>query len=476
MNSRLQRPVAGLGIGIWLALAVLPPVNAQPNITTQPVSRMVAQGVNASFRVIASGVPPSGYQWYFNGLARTGATNASLTLTNVQRDLAGQYFAVVSSASGAVTSRVARLDVYLRSGIFDIADPDEFGKILSTNAVLTRMATLNSWIEGVVWIPSEGGYLVFSDIGNNRLKKLVPPSTLTDFLTPPQNTRFNGNLLDLNERLISCQAGSAALRVVLTTNGVTVPLLTNYVTGTKFYSPNDLAIRSDGSIWFTDPGYDSGLPLPPPTGSSIPPGFQPGLYVYRFFQNNAAATVLQVITNMSRPNGLCFSADETKLYVADSASAPGPIRAFDVTPGNQVTGGAVLCTIGSGVADGIKCDVDGRIWSSAEDGIEIFAPDGHLIGRIRMTRAANLCFGGPDYKTLYIVGQPYVSSIPVLVPGAISIKRLKAAMNGSQIKIAWPAPSTGFTLQQSDKAGDLTTWTNVSETITISNRVECGYG
>ena len=183
-------------------------------------------------------------------------------------------------------------------------------------------------------------------------------------------------------------------------------------------------MKSDGSIWFTDPGYDSGLPLPPPNGSSIPRGFQPGLYVYRFFENNAAATVLQVITNMARPNGLCFSPNETKLYVADSAIAPGPIRVFDVTPDNTLTGGTILCTIGNGVPDGIKCDVDGRIWSSAEDGVEIFAPDGHLIGRIRLTRTANLCFGGPEYKTLYMVGQPYVSSIPVLVAGAVSIKRL----------------------------------------------------
>src|SRR5439155_17105783 len=120
-------------------------------------------------------------------------------------------------------SEAARLDVYVRAGIFDIADPEEFNKIISTNAVLSRMATLDSWIEGAVWIPAEGGYLVFSDLGNNKLKKLVPPSTLTDFLKPPLNTKFNGNLVDLQENLISCQAGSAGLKVVLTTNGVSIP-------------------------------------------------------------------------------------------------------------------------------------------------------------------------------------------------------------------------------------------------------------
>ncbi len=439
-----------LGISIWFVLAAPAVVSAELKITSQPTSKMVAQGLATTIlRVSATGTVPLGFQWYFNGQAVTDATNSSLVLTNIQRSMAGLYTAVASDASGSVTSRVARLDVFVRTGIFDIGDPEEFNKIISTNAVLTRMATLNSWIEGVVWIPSDGGYLVFSDIGNDVLKKLVPSGKLTDFLRPPRNTLFNGNLLDLHERLISCAAGRAALQVTLTTNGVTVPLLTNYVTGKKFYSPNDLAMKSDGSIWFTDPGYDSGLPLPPPYGASIPTGFQPGLHVYRFFQNDPS-TVLQVITNMSRPNGLCFSPDEKKLYVSDTGSSPGPIRVFDVTPDNTVTGGEIFCTIGAGGPDGIKCDVDGRIWSSAEDGVEIFAPDGRLIGKIRLTRTANLCFGGPDYKTLYMVGQPYVTSIPVLVPGAVSIKRLKTSLSGNQLTIAWPVPSTGFALQQSD--------------------------
>jgi gluconolactonase len=305
---------------------------------------------------------------------------------------------------------------------FEIADPVEFAKIISTNAVLTTNATVNSWIEGPVWVPGEGGYLVFSDIGHNQLKKLVPPDTLTDFLSPPPDTKANGNAMDLQGRLVSCLAGRASLQVALITNGVTTPLVSQYRDGLKFYSPNDLTIKSDSSIWFTDPGYDSGLPLPPPVGSSVPKGFRPGLYVYRFFETNGNATVLQVITNMTRPNGICLSPDETKLYVADTAKSPGIIRVFNITSDNTVTGGSIFCTVGNGVPDGIKCDADGRIWSSAGDGVEIFAPDGHLIGKIHIPRVANLCFGGPDYKTLYMVGQPLVTSIPVLVPGAISIK------------------------------------------------------
>jgi len=350
---------------------------------------------------------------------------------------------------------------------FVISDPVEFNKIIDTNSVLTTNAVVNSWIEGPVWVPS-GGYLVFSDRDANKLWRLDPPGTLSNFLLPPSQTKFNGDILDLQERLISCQCGSNGLKVVLTTNGVVTPLVTDYH-GLKFYSPNDLCPKSDGSVWFTDPGYDSGLPLPPPYGASVPSGFQPGLYVYRFFETNGNATVLQMITNLLRPNGICLSPDETRLYVADSGTTPGKIMVYNVTSNDTLTGGAIFCTVGNGIADGIRCDADGRVWSSAGDGVEIFAPDGHLIGKLLLTRTSNLCFGGPEYKTLYTVGQPYVSSFPVRVPGAVSIKKLAFTFDGSQVNISWPAPSSGFNLQQSDSSGDLADWTVMSQLPTVTN-------
>src|SRR5690349_13634340 len=102
---------------------------------------------------------------------------------------------------------------------FQIADPIEFSKIIDTNAVLTTNATLNTWLEGPVWVPSGGGYLVFCDQNNNRLKKLVPPATVTDFLLPPANTLLNGTMLDAQERLIAAEAGSAGLKISMVTNG-----------------------------------------------------------------------------------------------------------------------------------------------------------------------------------------------------------------------------------------------------------------
>src|SRR5215831_15141702 len=166
---------------------------------------------------------------------------------------------------------------------FQISDPVEFNKIINTNAVFTTNVTVNSWIEGPVWLPASN-CLVFSDRDNNKLRRLDPPNTLSDFLLPPPQTKYNGNILDLQERQISCECGSNGLKVVMTTNGVITPLVTNYY-GLKFYSPNDVCVKSDGSVWFTGPGYDSGLPLPPP----VPPGFQPGLYVYRFYETNGNA-------------------------------------------------------------------------------------------------------------------------------------------------------------------------------------------
>jgi gluconolactonase len=346
---------------------------------------------------------------------------------------------------------------------FQIADPAEFNKIIDTNAVFTTNAFLNSWIEGPVWMP-DGQFLLFSDMGNNKLKRLDPPNTLSDFLSPPAQTKYNGNTLDLQERLVSCQSGSSGLRVVLTSNGVATPLVTN-CNGLKFISPNDLCVKSDGSIWFTDTGADSGIAL----GT---PGFQSGYNVYRFYQTNGGATVLPVITNgLQRPNGICFSPDETRLYVADDGINWNlkTIRVYSVTSSNTLTGGSLFCSVGSGIADGMKCDVNGRLWTSSGQGVEIFAPDGHLIGKILMTRTANLCFGGPQYKTLYTVGQPYVCSFPVRVAGAVSIRKLAVRNEDDQIRVSWPAPSRGFTLQSAEVPDAGAVWSDIAEGPQVTN-------
>ena len=347
---------------------------------------------------------------------------------------------------------------------FQIFDAAEFSKIIDTSSVLTTNATINSWLEGPVWIPSGGGYLVFCDQGNNKLKKLVPPNTVTDFLSPPANTLYNGTMLDAQERLVACQAGGAALRIVMVTNNV-VTVLDSTCNGLKFYSPNDLVVKSDGTIWFTDPGYNGGYSQPP-----VPSGFQTGYFVYQFNPTNGNATCAPVITNgIARPNGLCFSPDETKLYVADSDTSAHHILVYSVTASNTLSGGSVFANIAIGIPDGIRCDVDGRVWSSSGEGVYIFATDGHLIGKIIFNRISNLCFGGPQYKTLYMTGQPNVTSLPVLVAGTPSIKRLQSSLDGSGLNLLWPAPSTGFVLQEAEQPENSAVWTNLNAAPLITN-------
>jgi gluconolactonase len=375
--------------------------------------------------------------------------------------------------SGLLLAGVAWFTAQTANAVqFQISDPVEFNKIIDTNAVFATNATINSQIEGPVWIPN-GQYLVFSDMGNNKLKKLDPSNNaLTDYFAEPAGAKYNGNILDLQECLISCEAGSNGFKVVLTTNvmmgtssGAIVPLVTN-CNGLKFISPNDVCIKSDGSIWFTDTGSDSGINL----GT---PGYQPGYYVYRFYETNGNATVVPVITNgIQRPNGICFSPDETRLYVADDGISWNrrTIMVYDVTSSNTVTGGRTNCTVSTGFADGFRCDVDGRLWSTAADGVEIFAPDGHLIGKILLGRQLNnLCFGGPQYKTLYMVGQPTVCSFPVLVAGAVSIKKLTVRPDGNQVDVSWPAPSTGFGLQSSETLDATAVWSDVADPPLVTN-------
>jgi gluconolactonase len=346
---------------------------------------------------------------------------------------------------------------------FEIDDPVEFSRIIDTNAALTTNATINTWLEGPVWVPS-GSYLVFCDQSNNRLKQLVPPATVTDFLVPPANTLFNGTMLDSQERLITAEAGSAGLKIAMVTNGVVTTLVTT-CNGLKFYSPNDVIVKSDGTIWFTDPGYNSGIGAPPQAG------FQGGYYVYQFNPTNGNATCRAVITNgIIRPNGLCFSPDETKLFVADSDTTRHRILVYSVTASNTVTGGAVFATVTNGIPDGIRCDVDGRIWSSGGDGLYIFAAaDGHQIGKMKFNIVVNMCFGGPQYKTLYIVGQPLVTSIPVLVAGTPSLKTLQSTFDGGQLMLSWPAPSTGFALQETEQLMPPGLWTNSPLAIMTNN-------
>lgn len=286
---------------------------------------------------------------------------------------------------------------------FDIREAAEFSKLVAADAKLEKLVSGLRFTEGPVWLKREGGFLVFSDIPANELKKWTRPGGLTTFRNPSQNA--NGNTLDREGRLISCE--HSGRRVSVLEKDGTWQTLVDRFDGKKFNSPNDAVVKSDGTVWFTDPPY--GLPR----GEAKE---QEGHYVFRFDPKTKNTTA--IVKDFDRPNGLCFSPDEKKLYVADSGQ-PRHIRVFDVQADGSVTGGKVFGQIDKGGPDGIRCDAAGRIFSSAGDGVQIFASDGKLIGKILVPESpANLCFGGNDGKTLFITARTSLYSIPLLVKGA----------------------------------------------------------
>jgi gluconolactonase len=281
---------------------------------------------------------------------------------------------------------------------FFIGNEMEFRKCVAAEAQVKRLAGEMMFTEGPVWHPE--GFLVFSDIPANELKKWDPRGGVSTFRKPSHNA--NGNTIDRQGRLVSAE--HSARRISVTETDGTIKTVIDRHDGKKFNSPNDVVIRSDGTVWFTDPPY--GTPKDQQKE-------QPGNYVFRFDPKANQTTV--IIKDFDMPNGLAFSPDEKKLYVADSGK-PKHIRVFEVGTDHAVGEGKVFCKIDKGGPDGIRCDAEGRIWSSAGDGVHVFAPDGSLIGKILVPEApANLCFGGPDGKTLFITARKGLYSIPVLI-------------------------------------------------------------
>ena len=291
----------------------------------------------------------------------------------------------------------------LTAADFDVRNEAEFKKIFPADAKVEKLADGFGFTEGPVWFSAAGGYLVFSDIPKNQLKKWTAKEGVTTFREPSQNA--NGNTLDRRGRLVTAE--HSGRRISLAEKDGTVTTVVDRFDGRKFNSPNDVVVKSDGTFWFTDPPY--GLP----SGEKKE---QEGNYVYRF--DPAAKSVSAVVRDFDMPNGLCFSRDEKRLYVADSGK-PHHIRVFDVEKNGTVSNGRVFAVIEKGGPDGIRCDAKGRIWSSSGNGADIFAPDGTLIAKINTPKGgANLCFGGSSGKTLFITAREGLYAVQTKVKGA----------------------------------------------------------
>jgi gluconolactonase len=281
---------------------------------------------------------------------------------------------------------------------------ERFRSLTVGHEVVERLWTGARWLEGPVWF-GDGRYLLFSDIPNDRM---LSWSEVTGEVTPhrqPSNNS-NGNTRDRQGRLVTCE--HLTRRVTRTEHDGRITVLMDSYDGKRLNAPNDVTVHSDGAVWFSDPGY--GI-LGNYEGDKAPEELPRD--VYRVDPETGEGTV--VVTGMNRPNGLCFSPDESRLYVVDVDQ----IRVFDLEGGRPVNG-RVFVETNPWYADGIRCDRDGNVWSSAADGgpgvdgVHCYSPAGELLGRIHLPEiASNLCFGGIKKNRLFITASRSLYSVYV---------------------------------------------------------------
>ncbi len=279
-----------------------------------------------------------------------------------------------------------------------------------------RLWTGARWSEGPAWFAA-GRYLVWSDIPNNRMLRFIEPSGEVSVFRQPSNNS-NGNTVDNSGRLVTCE--HLTRRVTRTEFDGSIAVLADKWKGKRLNSPNDVVVKSDDSIWFTDPAYGIGSDN---EGDRAPQEID-GCHVYRI--DPKSGEVARVIDDMVRPNGLAFSPDERFLYVADTGAThrengPQHIRRFAVSQnGKSLKGGEIFAESTAGLFDGFRVDRDGRVWTSTEhEGVHCYDPDGTLIGKILIPEiVANVTFGGAKLNRLFICGTTSLYSVMLMTNGS----------------------------------------------------------
>ena len=301
--------------------------------------------------------------------------------------------------------------------------------LLAEGATLERVATGTTWAEGPVWLPDRRA-VRYSDIPANRILEFSEDTgELTVYSDAAEYT--NGRTLDLDGSVIQCSHGR---RAVERDEGGRVSTLVESWRGVRFNSPNDVVVRSDGTVWFTDPSYGirkagEGHPGEPEYGDH---------YVFRF--EPGTGRVEPVVIDVEMPNGLAFSPDESVLYVSDSSVAPPSgvpdprrpgghaIHAYDVFEGRHAKNGRVFAEVGPGLPDGFRVDVRGNVWTSSQDSVQVFSPGGELLERIPVPETvANVCFGGDDGATLYVTASTSLYRIRTTTTDAAAAARAGTA-------------------------------------------------
>jgi len=297
-------------------------------------------------------------------------------------------------------------------------DPDvvaldpRFRQYVVGNTTIRRHHIGTLWAEGPAW-NGVGRYLVWSDIPNNvQMRWIEEDGRVTTFRNPAGYS--NGNTFDYEGRQLSCEHGGR--RVVRYEPNGTVTTIAERFDGKLLNSPNDVVVHPDGGIWFTDPFYGirgnyEGFKAKQESKESV----------YRV--DGKSGQIAKVTDEVGQPNGLCFSPDYKKLYVADTGM-PREIKAWDVD-GGQLRNGKRFVQFdipGTGTpsaADGIRCDADGNIWAGARPGVQVFAPNGDRIGMIRLPETcANVCFGGARRNRLFMTASQSLYSVYVETVGA----------------------------------------------------------
>lgn len=279
--------------------------------------------------------------------------------------------------------------------IYDQRDP-RFRALIHPNARLQQIGQGFEWAEGPAWFPA-AQMLLFSDIPAHRMMRWTAQTGCSIFRE--DSGYSNGNTRDPLGRLVTCHHGLRA--VTRTEHDGRLTVLASVGDGKRLNSPNDVVVKSDGAVWFSDPTYGILSDL---EGYKATPE-QPGSHVWRIPPEGGEPVA--VCRDFVQPNGLCFSPDESLLYIAESGSShdpavPAVIRAYPVA-GAGLGPGRDFARVDAGLPDGIRCDAAGNLWSSAADGVHVFAPDGTLLGKILVPEVvSNLCFGGPRGNRLFI--------------------------------------------------------------------------
>ena len=300
----------------------------------------------------------------------------------------------------------------MTSPLFETLDP-RFKPLHKDSARLDTLFSECRWAEGPAYFAA-GRYLLWSDIPNDRILRYDECNGhVSVFRQPAMNS--NGHTVDRQGRLVSCEHG--ARRVTRTEFDGRVTVIADSHDGKRLNSPNDVVVKSDGSIWFTDPVYGSESDYEGNKGAIE----QAGNHVYRVAPEGGAPQI--VAEDFEQPNGLAFSPDESLLYIADTGAThrkdgPRHIRRFTVGEDGKLSGGHVFAECGNGLFDGFRLDTEGRIWTSAADGVHCYDPDGTLLGKILVPETvANVCFGGAKLNYLYICATTSLYGIRLPVNG-----------------------------------------------------------